>query len=172
MNIEEFGFDEHGQLIDGWVNPNQCAPAPRHRFWRDRRGFGHWVAQAMGVGAMFVLFNFLWPAAKSMMTSTVSNMTELNGIMVSSLNGNTLSLTASASGNTVTVTFPTGTTPPSGTSGWSLTLGAGSATAETPNTPSGQTVSFSNITGMTVGETVIATYTGSPSYTATGTVSS
>ena len=165
MNLEEFGFDEHGQLIDGWVNPNQCAPAPRHRFWRDRRGFGHWVAQAMGVGAMFVLFNYLWPAAQTMMQSTVQNMTILQNRMQGTLNG----LTVTGTGSAVTITFPSGTTPMATSSDYTVTVN-GTADAISGVTVSGQVATLTLTTTMNSGSAIVVDYTdGTETYPGSGT---
>ena len=167
MKLEDFGFDERGQIIEGWVNPNQRTHAQRRSFWRDRRGFGHWVAQAMGVGAMFVLFNYLWPAAKSMMNSTVTNMTTLNHIMQSSLSG----LTIAATGSTITVTFPSGYTPLTTASDYTVTVNSTSDSVSNAIV-SGQIATLTVSAAMNAGDTVSLTYTdGTATYTGTGTAS-
>ncbi len=122
---------------------------------RNKKAFGHFIAIGMGVAATLVLFGFMWPAAKTMMTGTVNSMNQLNSQMVSSLNGLTVSVTSST---TLSVTFntqsgasaPTGvtasdfsisvngtpynlssTTPLSGTNPWTLTLATGLVSGDT-----------------------------------------
>lgn len=162
LNLRDYGFDERGQLIKGWVSKRG-----RTTFVKDQHGFGHWVAQAMSAGAMFVLFNYLWPAAQTMMQSTVTNMTTLNARMQSSLNG----LTVVGTGSTVTITFPSGTTPVATAADYIVTV-SGTADTVTNVSVSGQVATITVGTAMNSGSAIVATYTnGSTTYTGSGSAS-
>lgn len=137
------------------------------RFYRDRRGFGHFIALGMGVAAALVLFGFVWPAAKTMMGSTVTSMESLNSQMDSTLNG----LTVSATGTTILLSFPAGYTPSATSSAYSVTVN-GSSDAVSFVSVSGQTATVTVTTAMSSGSTVAVTYTsGSTTYTGAGTAS-
>jgi hypothetical protein len=174
LELEKFGFDEHGQFIKGWTGAatTSIAMGDRYsvkRFIRDRRGFGHFIAIGMGVAAALVMFGVVWPAAKTMMNNTVGSMNSLNSQMISNLGG----LTVTASGTTVNVTFPSGITPLASASDYTLQDSTSSTSLGTPTlgTVSGQTMSLT-VTAVTSGDIITVSATnGSVTYTGTCTAS-
>ncbi len=160
LNLKKWGFDDLGHVIDDW-QPDQ-EPT---RFTKDRRGFGHWVAQAMGVGAMLVLFNVVWPVAKTMMNTVATNMQTTSNTTLSLLNG----LTVAGTGSTITVTFPSGYTPSTSTTDYTVTVN------NTPDTVSsvsvsGQVATLTVSNAMNSSSAISLSYSsGSTSYTGSGT---
>lgn len=133
------------------------------KFRKDRRGFGHFIALGMGVAAALVLFGYVWPAAKTMMGSTVTSMTSLNSQMESGLNG----MTVTASGSTVTAALPSGVTPTTTTADYSVTVN-GTTDSVTNVSVSGSTATLTVGTSISSGATVNVTYSnGSTVYSGT-----
>ncbi len=170
LNLQDYGFDGRGQLIKDWKDDNGQAltSSDRYglvRFARDQRGFAQFLAAGLGLTATFVLFSYVWPAAKTMMNSTVTAMTTLNYTLVSSLSG----LTLGATGTTITLTFPTGATPTNTVSDYTVTVN-GTANSVVGVSVSGQTATVTVSNAMASGATVSVTYVnGSTTYTGAGT---
>ena len=142
------------------------------KFHHNKKGFGHFIAIGMGVAATLVLFGFMWPSAKTMMTGTVNSMNQLNTQMVSSLNGLTVTVTNSS---TLSVAFNTqgGGTAPTGVtaSDFSISVNGTPYNLASTTPMSGTNPWTLNLaTPLVSGDTITVTLTANGStYTGTGT---